>query len=1071
MSNNFNLSLMSVRISNLDDKIVTKIGEMKAYYATLDKIDRDVEKIVHIANDIESLKINKSHNDYWTRVKKQKNDFKNYLTKEKDKVNIIIQDIINLKYRLDNNSNNIFANVDNIHQNLNRMQNKPVSYWKNWNKNKLKQMEQLMIDIKELKNKYDELKKITEKTYNSAIFMYDKLDYRELGKRFSPTKMQQETNEFISQYETKNISKMEYSLLSYEGESRIYMSEVDDLKKYKQYGGLFYDKYIKIYLNNIKYKWAIKFSKKQKFLFDKILDIKKYEKINKKYYDMLHKYKFFDNYIFKTYKYDYIRPLVKLKTDVSKNKNLHIFVEYNIKSILYYDHNPRSLLIIEIMHLHINKYNKNDEIFIISNHLAEYNAIKYIYKNKNINKYILTTYILEYYTYDKCIKQNTDNINYITSSLNLKNIANMIKNLNNYNLMFIDTFIFHNELKNIQEKQNNQLLISSLLLSFSILNKNGNLILVYPTIMTNLTSQLIYLTLTQYEETIIHLQELNNYVYFNSFILIIIFKNYKGYDEKFVKQFTKLVDNMYKHDPSGGMNYNVLGKENRKKFNVTREITKDTPKKYLTNIIDIIDKKEEKLFYDKIKEYNNRKLELLEQRYKEIEHYAENVESNPELEQQYRDYQLFHAKEYAHKYDLRIKPGFNQQAFSDYFGKKILQNMFSLDEGILFKFKKYVKDKSINIEPTKNELPDDFKKIYSNIELARSVIDTRDPKKYYQVSQITRMYRKSVSIILNDKYNIPYKYTTQAWLKMYELLETLQLFKLIGAKIELKTFHICEAPGAFISAMTHYLKTKTKIEIENYEWMAQSLNPFNKDNIKIYGDNIFGKKDELGMLKNNPERWNWGKDGTGDITNINNIKYYKKYCEKVQLITSDCGLYRSDDFSLNKLYDKINYSQFLFMLNNVPKNGNCIMKVFMPFNTQKISLIYIIYSRFKNVYFYKSMQNPGSEEFYLVAINYQNPLNNDELKIFYNLLKKYDTKTSLVDVDKIPLKFIYQLLKIYKKLANNYDEYIQKKIYYVDNIDNISVKHFKDLEKMIPEKSNDWIEEMNIVKSENNAYL
>lgn len=50
---------------------------------------------------------------------------------------------------------------------------------------------------------------------------------------------------------------------------------------------------------------------------------------------------------------------------------------------------------------------------------------------------------------------------------------------------------------------------------------------------------------------------------------------------------------------------------------------------------------------------------------------------------------------------------------------------------------------------------------------------------------------------------------TQAWLKLYECLSQYNLLgDAPGSSNSLQTIHLCEAPGAFISSLNHYLKLK-----------------------------------------------------------------------------------------------------------------------------------------------------------------------------------------------------------------------------------------------------------------------
>ena len=55
-------------------------------------------------------------------------------------------------------------------------------------------------------------------------------------------------------------------------------------------------------------------------------------------------------------------------------------------------------------------------------------------------------------------------------------------------------------------------------------------------------------------------------------------------------------------------------------------------------------------------------------------------------------------------------------------------------------------------------------------------------------------------------------------------------------------------------------------------------------------------------MKDFPNRWIFGdkKDDTGDISKSTNIKFYKKYCKDIELLTSDCGLSRDENWEVKK---------------------------------------------------------------------------------------------------------------------------------------------------------------------------
>ena len=71
------------------------------------------------------------------------------------------------------------------------------------------------------------------------------------------------------------------------------------------------------------------------------------------------------------------------------------------------------------------------------------------------------------------------------------------------------------------------------------------------------------------------------------------------------------------------------------------------------------------------------------------------------------------------------------------------------------------------------------------------------------------------------KYNIPKKGWTNAWRKIYELIYRMKLVDCNNTG-SINHFDICGYPGAFIFAVNHYVKTRTKFK--KYNWNIQSYN-------------------------------------------------------------------------------------------------------------------------------------------------------------------------------------------------------------------------------------------------------
>ena len=323
---------------------------------------------------------------------------------------------------------------------------------------------------------------------------------------------------------------------------------------------------------------------------------------------------------------------------------------------------------------------------------------------------------------------------------------------------------------------------------------------------------------------------------------------------------------------------------------------------------------------------------------------------------------------------------------------------------------------------------------------------------------------------------------SQAWLKMYEIISECDIVPNIinihSKSSVFKSFHFCEAPGTFINCLNNYIYTKTNYS--KVDWLAQSLHP-----------RLAKIKDSYGLIKRHPNNWDWGVDKTGDITNPANIRYYAKIIKLFSmdtpnntytsthtpthtpfLITSDAGLEPEDP-----MYKLVAYTSYLAILYSLPLNGTMIYKIKdIPLELPLIwNLIYITYTNFKEMYFFKPVQNSQSREFYIIAKGYLGT----DTKVLEYLMKqinKFDKKTyepPSTDLfnDMYPEEFVVQLSSIYDKLVGNYVNSIERIIYYVDNKELIGKDYIKHIKDYVEEKNEDWLRKYNIKRLEKNKIL
>ena len=114
-------------------------------------------------------------------------------------------------------------------------------------------------------------------------------------------------------------------------------------------------------------------------------------------------------------------------------------------------------------------------------------------------------------------------------------------------------------------------------------------------------------------------------------------------------------------------------------------------------------------------------------------------------------------------------------------------------------------------------------------------------------------------------------------MKLWEIYHNIP--QLVPNKDKLNVFHLAEAPGQWINyKLKHFIKVR-RHKVRDYNWLANSLNHKHPENIKKFGKGIFG--DAYGFIKKYPEKWLYGADNTGDITNPKNVKWFRKEIKSI----------------------------------------------------------------------------------------------------------------------------------------------------------------------------------------------
>ena len=306
---------------------------------------------------------------------------------------------------------------------------------------------------------------------------------------------------------------------------------------------------------------------------------------------------------------------------------------------------------------------------------------------------------------------------------------------------------------------------------------------------------------------------------------------------------------------------------------------------------------------------------------------------------------------------------------------------------------------------------------YNQLIYYKNHIDSlEDPKVWDSAKKLSNLYE--LIYLPNKKYKYDsvskYEPLSRAYFKLFEILVD---FDLINNPTILKIGSIAEGPGGFIEATVNYRKriTKTKDTIN-----AITLYSSNKD--------IPGWNKSKNFLKKNPNvNVSYGKDKTGDLYNVDNIKSYASlFNNDADFVTADGGF----DFSYNfnkqeQLSYRILFCEIVTAL-SIQKIGGCfVCKFFDIYTNITQSLIYLLFTFYTNVYITKpNTSRAANSEKYIICRGFTG-INKNYLKKLYILVDNfkyiYDNKmymNQLFDFDINP-KFKLQLNKINTIFFNN----------------------------------------------------
>lgn len=280
--------------------------------------------------------------------------------------------------------------------------------------------------------------------------------------------------------------------------------------------------------------------------------------------------------------------------------------------------------------------------------------------------------------------------------------------------------------------------------------------------------------------------------------------------------------------------------------------------------------------------------------------------------------------------------------------------------------------------------------------------------------QHTSQMNKAGDIVNTVKKNIQAELVTQAWCKFYEIASKFFLIPLNQICCEkngnsFSSVHLCEAPGAFVTALNHWLKTNAP-DVK-WNWLATTLNPYCEGHSydRMVSDDRF--------IRHTLKHWCFGADNTGDIMDLRNLdvlieKFKQQLDGRILLVTADGSIDCTDiPGEQENAVAQLHLCETMTCMHLLQKGGNFLLKLFTLFEHQSVCLIYLLSCSFHQVIATKpASSKAGNSEIYVVCTNFKGK---DYVAPYLNILRHYYSNVSpikaMFDLQDIPATFLRRL--------------------------------------------------------------
>jgi 23S rRNA U2552 (ribose-2'-O)-methylase RlmE/FtsJ len=307
-------------------------------------------------------------------------------------------------------------------------------------------------------------------------------------------------------------------------------------------------------------------------------------------------------------------------------------------------------------------------------------------------------------------------------------------------------------------------------------------------------------------------------------------------------------------------------------------------------------------------------------------------------------------------------------------------------EPILF----HIRGTKDNDSPTlPNLASSDFYNNFNNLNAIKSKIDVVGDKDWDYFKKKSNPFE----CVTTNGGLANYNPISRAYFKMMEIVS---LFKdrFTTFSEPFTTLHLAEGPGGFMECINNVL---ADMNIKDYKMYGMTL-------MKEEKCVPSWKKTSYFLDYNKHISVLCGKDGTGDLYNLDNIyDIMNVMSEKASIITGDGGFDFSTDFNQQEnMSFPLLYCQSLAALLCQKKGGVFILKFFDTYQTKTLQLLYLLHKCYSSIHFVKPYTSrPANSEKYLVCEDFLDNISAEEIhKLLLDIPKMGSTINNNLEISK-----------------------------------------------------------------------